>query len=183
MCLIFAGCGSAKKIAGSKRETGNYTEATTAAKADSANFRIDTTKHSATKVTYTKTEFYPPESATEVDTTEMPESRPAEITAPANKPPKAGAIKSVETLTVESQAEEKGITESGSSTEEYQSTGITSEETLEEAVSEEPAADPHKWRYIFGILVSLMLISIAIYLINRKTGLLKKIILFFKRVF
>ncbi len=175
------GCGPARKVATSRQEAGRYTETTTEDRAGNSSLFIDTTKVSDKEIIYTKVEFYPP--------TTTPEPKPpGQDSLPSNDgpvrhPPNVGPVKSIETLTVRSQEEERGITESESGTDEHRTTDITSEGAVAETTTEEPTADPYRWRYIFGILVAVIAIGTAAYFWLRKAGVWAKLAAFFKRLF
>ncbi|MDR0429231.1 MAG: hypothetical protein LBH58_01975, partial [Tannerellaceae bacterium] len=49
--------------------------------------------------------------------------------------------------------------------------------------TEQPAADPYKWRYIFGILILIIVIGVVGYFILRKNKIFISVISFFKRFF
>lgn len=208
LCLFLTGCGTAKKLTSSKQETGKYTETTTEAGKSSSSLLIDTTKVSGTEITYTKIEFYPPEPGQSVadrtkweildsiskasalkaleDLTRQKATketdRPAEE-VPNKHPPNVGAVKSIETLTIKNDTEERGITEAQSEAEVNRASEIASEATLDEATSEEPTADPYRWRYIFGILVLVIIIGTVGYFWLRKAGVFTKVASFFKKLF
>jgi hypothetical protein len=183
ICLLIflAGCGTARKVATSRQETGRYVETTTETKTGDTSLLIDTTKVSDKEITYTKVEFYPPEPATEPKPS-GPDSLPT-TQGPVRHPPNVGPVKSIETLTVKDRAEERGITESHSGTDEARKTDITAERTVTDTTTEKPAADPYRWRYILGILVAVIAIGAAAYFWFRKAGAFVKIAAFFKRLF
>jgi hypothetical protein len=181
LCLFLAGCGSARKVTTSRQEAGKYTETTTEDKTGNSSLFIDTTKVSGKEIIYTKIEFYPPEPAKQPQPP-GPDSLPTEG-GPVKHPPNVGPVKSIETLTVTSHDEERGITESESGTDEHRTTDITSEGAVSETTAEEPTADPYRWRYIFGILVAVIAIGAAAYFWLRKAGIFVKVAAFFKRLF
>lgn len=181
LCLLLTGCGAAKKLSSSKQETGAYTETTNETGKSNSTLFVDTTKVSGTEITYIKIEFYPPEPVKEPEATQ-PATEPTED-GPPKHPPNTGAVKSIETLTVKNDTEERGITEAESSTEVNRTSEITGEATLDEATSEEPTADPYRWRYIFGILVLVIIIGTVGYFWLRKAGVFTKVASFFKKLF
>jgi hypothetical protein len=179
LLLFLAGCGTARKIATSRQEAGKYTATTTEDKIGRNSLIIDTTKTSGKDITYIKIEFYPPEVMTK---TSGPDSLP-EADGPIKHPPNVGPVRNIEMLTVKSHDEQRGITESESGTDEHRATNITDETAVAEAASEEPTADPYRWRYIFGILIAVIAIGTAVYFWFRKAGIFVKIAAFFKRLF
>jgi len=50
--------------------------------------------------------------------------------------------------------------------------------TKSEKIIEQPAPDPYRWRYIFGIVVSIILLGIVAYFVFRKTKIVILIITF-----
>lgn len=193
LAVLLSGCSTPRKLAGSKKETAKTEE-----KRDetiTAEFRrtVDSTKTEGVEVTYTKIEFFPPEpdtlptkqgttktggpSKTVADT---PKNRPKE---PKEKQPpdtgKQGAIKSIETFTVKQNTEATGVTQEEQKTETTKTEEVNTDTDKETDVTEQPAADPYRWRYIFGILVLLVVGIILL----RKTKVFTAVVGFFRKLF
>lgn len=193
LAVLLSGCSTPRKLAGSTKETAKTEE-----KRDetiTAEFRrtVDSTKTEGVEVTYTKIEFFPPEpdtlptkqgttktggpSKTVADT---PKNRPKE---PKEKQPpdtgKQGAIKSIETFTVKQNTEATGVTQEEQKTETTKTEEVNTDTDKETDVTEQPAADPYRWRYIFGILI---LLAVGIILL-RKTKAFTAVVGFFRKLF
>ncbi|WP_278726203.1 hypothetical protein [Alistipes putredinis] len=193
LAVLLSGCSTPRKLAGSTKETAKTEE-----KRDetiTAEFRrtVDSTKTEGVEVTYTKIEFFPPEpdtlptkqgttktggpSKTVADT---PKNRPKE---PKEKQPpdtrKQGAIKSIETFTVKQNTEATGVTQEEQKTETTKTEEVNTDTDKETDVTEQPAADPYRWRYIFGILVLLVVGIILL----RKTKVFTAVVGFFRKLF
>lgn len=188
--VLFTSCGTQRKLASNTKKSVN-TEENRAETASSEIRRIvDSTKTEGVEVTYTKIEFFPPEPDTlpaNKDTTKAggqtkpvantQKNRPKE---PKEKQPpyegsKQGAIKSIETYTVKQKTEATGVTHEEQKTE----TAKTEEVNTDTDITEKPAADPYRWRYIFGILV---LLAIAFFFL-RKTKVFMAVAAFFRKLF
>jgi hypothetical protein len=50
-------------------------------------------------------------------------------------------------------------------------------------ITEQPAADPYRWRYIFGIVIVLAVAIALLYFSFRKTKIVASIISFVKKIF
>jgi uncharacterized membrane protein YkgB len=50
-------------------------------------------------------------------------------------------------------------------------------------IKEQPAADPYRWRYIFGIVIVIALLAVGIYFTSRKSKFVSSIISFLKAFF
>ncbi len=206
--LLFGltGCGSmrkAQKTETSRQEATQVTEqrtGTTAATGNTAEEQvtdatgiIDAIKSSATEVTYTKVEFYPPSELPDLPEKQDTGAAAAEVPertqvrkpeASQTKPPDAhrGAIKSIETYTMKHGETAKGIKKDSTRIETKKEGTTESETTIQEAVatdtevqeevSTEPAKDPYRWRYILGIVITLAVILIGAYFVLRKSKIL-----------
>jgi hypothetical protein len=119
-----------------------------------------------------KIEFYPPTAwPNEPDTIQK------------NKLPPTGAIKSIEGYTIKSVNRQTGVNEEkGTAT--TNKTGQNSTDiTGTVKVTEQPAADPYRWRYIFGIVVVTVLAGIAAWFGLRKCEFVATVISFVKKLF
>ncbi len=203
--LLFGltGCGSMRKaqktetsrqeatqVTEQRNETTASTENTAEEQVTDATGIIDAIKSSATEVTYTKVEFYPPSELpdipgkqdTEVAAAEVPErTQVRKPEASHTKPPDAnrGAIKSIETYTMKHgeaaksikkdstriETKKEGTTESETAIQEV----VTTDTEVQEEVSTEPAKDPYRWRYILGIVITLAVVLIGAYFVLRKS--------------
>ena len=194
LAVLLFSCSTPRKLAGSAKETAKTEEKrdeTTAAE-----FRriVDSTKTEGVEVTYTKIEFFPPESDTlpaNKDTTKAggqtkpvantQKNRPKE---PKEKQPpdersKQGAIKSIETYTVKQKTEATGVTHEEQKTETAKTEEVNTDTDKKTYITEKPAADPYRWRYIFGILV---LLAVAFFFL-RKTKVFTAVTAFFRKLF
>lgn len=187
------GCSTPRKLAGSTKETAKTEEKRNETTAAEIRRTVDSTKTEGVEVTYTKIEFFPPEpdtlpakqgttktggpSKTVADT---PKNRPKE---PKEKQPpdtgRQGAIKSIETFTVKQNTETTGVTQEEQKTETTKAEKVNTDTDKEVDITEKPAADPYRWRYIFGILV---LLAVGIILL-RKTKVFTAIVGFFRKLF
>lgn len=197
--LLFAfavsliGCSTPRKLAGSTKETAKTEEKRDETTAAEFRRTVDSTKTEGVEVTYTKVEFFPPEPEgreAKPDTTQTggpskpvadtPKNRPKE---PKEKQPpntgRQGAIKSIETFTVKQKAETTGVTQEEQKTETAKTEEVNTDTDKESDITEKPAADPYRWRYIFGILV---LLGVA-FLLLRKTKVFTAVAAFFRKLF
>lgn len=192
--VLLAGCSTPRKLAGSMKETAKTEEKRDETAAAEFRRTVDSTKTEGVEVTYTKIEFYPPEPdtrQTKPDTTQTggpsnpvtdtPKNRPKE---PKEKQPpdagsKQGAIKSIETYTVKQKTETTGVTQEEQKTETTKTEEVNTDTNKETDITEKPAADPYRWRYIFGILV---LLAVAFFFL-RKTKVFTAVAAFFRKLF
>lgn len=191
--VLFTSCGTQRKLASNTKESVN-TEENRAETASSEIRRIvDSTKTEGVEVTYTKIEFFPPEPDTlpaNKDTTKAggqtkpvantQKNRPKE---PKEPPPyegsKQGAIKSIETYTVKQKTEATGVTHEEQKTETAKTEEVNTDTDKKTDITEKQAADPYRWRYIFGILV---LLAVAFFFL-RKTKVFTVVAAFFRKLF
>lgn len=193
LAVLLSGCSTPRKLAGSTKETAKTEEKRDETTAAEIRRTVDSTKTEGVEVTYTKIEFFPPEpdtlptkqgttktggpSKTVADT---PKNRPKE---PKEKQPpdtgKQGAIKSIETFTVKQNTEATGVTQEEQKTETTKTEEVNTDTDKETDVTEQPAADPYRWRYIFGILVLLVVGIILL----RKTKVFTAVVGFFRKLF
>lgn len=191
--VLLTGCSMPRKLAGSTKETAKTEEKRDETTAVEIRRTVDSTKTEGVEVTYTKIEFFPPEpdtlpakqgttktggpSKTVADT---PKNRPKE---PKEKQPpdtgRQGAIKSIETFTVKQNTEATGVTQEEQKTETTKTEEVNTDTDKETDITEKPAADPYRWRYIFGILV---LLAVGIILL-RKTKVFTAVVGFFRKLF
>lgn len=161
LVLFLIGCSTPRKLAGAAKETQQVEEKRTESSKSELSLSVDTTKRTGVEVTYTKVEYYPPGPNDNFQYKEEhikePEGAKHGYTKPlsndSNKPPnKNGPIKSIEQYTYKQTAEEAGITKQEEKTEGVLDEEVNTNKTAEEETTEEPAADPYRWRYIFGII-------------------------------
>lgn len=191
--IILTGCSTPRKLAGSTKETAKTEEKRDETTAAEFRRTVDSTKTEGVEVTYTKIEFFPPEPTDrkeKPDTTQTggqskpvadtPKNRPKE---PKEKRPpdtgRYGAIKSIETFTVKQKTEAAGVTQEEQKTKTAKTEEVNTDTDKETDITEKPAADPYRWRYIFGILV---LLAVAFFLL-RKTKVFTAVAVFFRRLF
>lgn len=171
LAVLLFGCSTPRKLAGSTKETAKTEEKRDETTAAEFRRTVDSTKTEGVEVTYTKIEFFPPEPDTRQTkpdamqaggpsnpAADTPKNRPKE---PKEKQPpdtgRQGAIKSIETFTVKQKAEATGVTQEEQKTETTKTEEVNTDTDKETDITEKPAADPYRWRYIFGILVLLRL--------------------------
>lgn len=193
LSVLLAGCSTPRKLAGSTKETAKTEEKRDETTAAEFRRTVDSTKTEGVEVTYTKIEFFPPEPdtrQTKPDTmqaggpsnpvADTPKNRPKE---PKEKQPpdtgRQGAIKSIETFTVKQKAEATGVTQEEQKTETTKTEEVNTDTDKETDITEKPAADPYRWRYIFGILV---LLAVA-FCFLRKTKVFTAVAAFFGKLF
>lgn len=192
--VLLSGCSTPRKLAGSIKETAKTEEKRDETTATEFRRTVDSTKTEGVEVTYTKVEFFPPEPDTpqvKPDTTQtagptsggtdVPKNRPKEPKdkQPPNATGKQGAIKSIETLTITQKTEAAGVVQEEQKMETTKTEEVNTDTDKESDITEKPAADPYRWRYIFGILVFL---AIAFFWL-RKKKLFAGIFAFFRRLF
>ena len=180
-------------MAGSTKETAKTEEKRDETTAAEFRRTVDSTKTEGVEVTYTKIEFFPPEPDTRQTkpdamqaggpsnpAADTPKNRPKE---PKEKQPpdtgRQGAIKSIETFTVKQKAEATGVTQEEQKTETTKTEEVNTDTDKETDITEKPAADPYRWRYIFGILV---LLAVA-FCFLRKTKVFTAVAAFFRKLF
>ena len=193
LSVLLAGCSTPRKLAGSTKETAKTEEKRDETTAAEFRRTVDSTKTEGVEVTYTKIEFFPPEPDTllvKQSTTKTggpsktvagtPKNRPKE---PKEKQPpdtgRQGAIKSIETFTVKQKAEATGVTQEEQKTETTKTEEVNTDTDKETDITEKPAADPYRWRYIFGILVLL----VVVFFFLRKTKVFTAVVGFFRKLF
>lgn len=193
LAVLLTGCGASKQLAGSSKETAKTEEKRDETTAAEFRRTVDSTTAEGVEVTYTKVEFFPPEpdkQDAKPDTTQTggpskpvadtPKNRPKE---PKEKQPpdtgRQGAIKSIETFTVKQKTETTGVTQEEQKTETAKTEEVNTDTDKESDITEKPAADPYRWRYIFGILV---LLGVAFFFF-RKSKVFTTVAAFFRKLF
>lgn len=150
--IFLLGCSSKKKASETERHYSKQTEISEVENV-STQLRVDTTKISDREINYTKVTYFDPEEG---------------------KPP--DAIKQIESWTLRDKGTKKGVSDSAINNEkESKDTELIQEDALE-SNEEEPAPDPYKWRYIFYIIISFIVVGIFL----RRTTILKHISSLFK---
>jgi len=165
--LLLTGCFGSKKTSTSKHEAVKISEQITEVSISENSIFVDTSKTSNGEVTYTRIEFYHPEPI-----------EPDQVPVALGEVPVHGPVKSIETLIIKSNTEEKGITENQNIEEAVKETNINNDTEKFEATAKEPAKDPYRYRYIFGILVIIIVVAGFFWL--RKSGFIQKIVSLFK---
>ena len=173
--VFFGACSTPKKISTSSKEKTNISEVKTESKAGQSSIFTDTTKSAKGEVLYIKIEYYPP--GPEVEPGGLPE-----VDKP-KRPPDSKNIKSIESLTIKQESENKGVSEQKQDTTAAKASNINNEIIKDEESETDPAADPYKYRYIFGIIIAGLGIVIAAYFFLRKTKLFTSVISFLKNMF
>jgi cobalamin biosynthesis Mg chelatase CobN len=193
ICLLFfAGCRTPQKIISNTTESIKTSEQhNETSTAESYSF-VDTTKKAGFEINYYRIEFYPPEGPAKPDTTPnkdniVPEGAKADTKQPtagkAKADTKQPAIKSIEGYTVKSISEENGVTEEKSNTATTKDAENNTDINKDAEITEQPAPDPYRWRYILGILVLVVVVGIVAYFKLKKTKIIGKIVVFLKKLF
>lgn len=193
LAVSLIGCSTPRKLAGNTKETAKTEEKRDETMAAEFRRTVDSTKTEGIEVTYTKIEFFPPEPdtrQTKPDTmqaggpsnpvADTPKNQPKE---PKEKQPpdtgRQGAIKSIETFTVKQKTEATGVTQEEQKTETSKTEEVNTDTDKASDITEKPAADPYRWRYIFGIL---LLLAVAFFFL-RKTKVFTAVAAFFRKLF
>jgi len=192
--LLFSGCKSTKKIASNTRENIQASEKQNEVSITESYSFIDTTKKAGLEISYYKIEFYSPVGPSEPDRT-IPDNptfpfginNNIEGSNPKSKPPNTGnekgAIKSIEGYTIKAASEETGINEEKSNIIINKDAEKNIDIDRVAKVTEQPAPDLYRWRYILGICIIVALAGTGLYFGLRKTKVVKAIITFLKKVF
>lgn len=197
LCLLvgfLTGCSTPRKLIASKEEKTKVDQATKETNTGTSSTFVDTTKTDGVEITYTKIEYYPPEANREPTPepegqvtpgkTNRPEgSRSKEPTPAKKQPPNKGPIKSIEQLTIKQNSEEKGVSQSQEANASAKEEVTTTDIDKKEANTEQPAADPYRWRYILAILVIVIVAGTVVYFWLRKTKVGITVTSFIKKIF
>ena len=197
LCLLvgfLTGCSTPRKLIASKEEKTKVDQATKETNTGTSSTFVDTTKTDGVEITYTKVEYYPPETNRESTPepegqvtpgkTNRPEGNRSKEPTPAKKqPPNKGPIKSIEQLTIKQNSEEKGVSQSQEANASAKEEVTTTDTDKKEANTEQPAADPYRWRYILAILVIVIVAGTVVYFWLRKTKVGITVTSFIKKIF
>lgn len=150
-------CSSVKKLS----EMTSSSEKNTTKEENERSFietRIDTSKMSGLEITYTRIEYFDPaRNAREYETGSEPEDSvlhanniplPSEYKPPESKKPK-GAVKSIETLSVNKVFSKTGKVENRAVSESEKTNHESFKNNNIQKEQETPVPDPKRWRYIF----------------------------------
>jgi hypothetical protein len=191
LCVLFfaSGCHTPKKIVSSTAESVISNEKQNeATNSETYNF-ADTTKKQDVEINYFKIEFYPPRPDDRPDTIPdnptFPENMLGNIGGSnPNKPPNnKGAIKSIEGYKVKAKSEQSGVNESKENTQVNRNAEKNEDINRQTEIKEQPAPDPYRWRYIFAIIVSVILAGVGAYFALGKTKLITDLVSFVKKLF
>lgn len=197
LCLLvgfLTGCSTPRKLIASKEEKTKVDQATKETNTGTSSTFVDTTKTDGVEITYTKIEYYSPETNREPTPepegqvtpgkTNRPEGNRNKEPTPAKKqPPNKGPIKSIEQLTIKQNSEEKGVSQSQEANASAKEEVTTTDTDKKEANTEQPAADPYRWRYILAILVIVIVAGTVVYFWLRKTKVGITVTSFIKKFF
>lgn len=197
LCLLvgfLSGCSTPKKLIASKEEKTKVDHATKESNTGTSSTFVDTTKTNGVEITYTKIEYYPPEPNKEPvpkmegqvtpGKTGQPEGNRNKEPTPAKKqPPNKGPIKSIEQLTVKQNSQDKGVSQSQEANVSAKEETTATDTDKKEANTEQPAADPYRWRYILAILVIVIVAGTVVYFWLRKTKVGVTVSSFIKKIF
>ena len=176
-------CSSVKKLS----EMTSSSEKNTTKEENERSFietRIDTSKMSGLEITYTRIEYFDPaRNAREYETGSEPEDSvlhanniplPSEYKPPESKKPK-GAVKSIETLSVNKVFSKTGKVENRAVSESEKTNHESFKNNNIQKEQETPVPDPKRWRYIFY----LALLAVGVFLYFKRKEIFKNV----KRVF
>jgi hypothetical protein len=186
---LFSGCSTPRKVKYNASDSIKISSEQSETVVSESYVLVDTTKKRGIEINYFKIEFYPEDSTGQDSTpdTELPEAI-SDIAGvnPRPKPPnqsRKGAIKSIEGYTVKDVSEAAGVTAEVSNTEASAAANTDAKIITSGSLSEQPAPDPYRWRYILGIIISIILLSVGLYFILRKTKPIISLISFVKKLF
>lgn len=191
--VFLIGCSTPRKLAGSTKETAKTEEKRDETTAAEFRRTVDSTKTEGVEVTYTKVEFFLPEPGrmeTKPDIMQTGGSSKPVADTLKNQSKKTkekqlphigrqGAIKSIETFTIKQKTETTGVTQEEQKTEATKTEKVNTDTEKKSNITEKPAADPYRWRYIFGIL---LLLVVAFFFL-RKTKVFRGVAAFFRKLF
>jgi hypothetical protein len=187
--LFLCGCHTPKKLISSTSEQSKITDKQKEISTNETYNFADTTQKSDVEISYFKIEFYPP-----IPDEQRPNGFPdnyalslSQNNASGNpnvdKPPNKGAIKSIESYTIKSTDEQTGMSESKKNS----TSNIEAEKKADinnkVDITEQPAPDPYRWRYIFGIVISIIMLVVGLYFAFRKSKFVVSVISFLKKLF
>jgi hypothetical protein len=188
LCVfLLTDCHTPKKIVSNTKETVTSNEKQSEATISETYNFADTTKKRDVEINYFKIEFYPPAGPDDTTNT-IPDNfvLPEALLSNVNnnnikKPPNTkGGIKSIEGYTITDKSKQSGINKSKESAQVKKQAEKSGNVRKTAEIKEQPAADPYRWRYIFGIAA---LTAAAVFFLLRKSGILTKIISFFLSLF
>jgi hypothetical protein len=194
MIYLFSGCRTSRNVEYNASDSIKISSEQSETVVSESYLFVDTTKKRGIEINYFKIEFYP-EDSTGQDST--PDTELSEGTSdivgvnPSKKPPvkggkgtiKSGPIKSIEGYTVKDVSEAAGVTAEVSKTEASATANTNTKINTSESLSEQPAPDPYRWRYILGIIISIVLAVVGAYFIFRKSKPIISLISFVKKLF
>lgn len=134
--ILLFGCSSKKKASETEKHYSKQAESSEVENV-STQLRVDTTKTLDIEINYTKVTFFDPDEG---------------------KPP--DAIKQIESWTLKDKDTKRGVSDSAVNNTKQSKGSELIQEDISENNKEEPAPDPYKWRYIFYIIVSLIIVGI-----------------------
>lgn len=177
-------CSSVKKLS----EMTSSSEKNTTKEENERSFietRIDTSKMSGLEITYTRIEYFDPaRNAREYETESEPEGsvlHANNIPLPSDKPPESknpkGAVKSIETLSVNKVFSKTGKVENRAVSESEKTNHESFKDNNIQKEQETPVPDPKRWRYIFY----LALLAVGVFLYFKRKEILKNVKRFFSK--
>lgn len=177
-------CSSVKKLS----EMTSSSEKNTTKEENERSFietRIDTSKMSGLEITYTRIEYFDPaRNAREYETESEPEGsvlHANNIPLPSDKPPESekpkGAVKSIETLSINKVFSKTGKVENRAVSESEKTNHESFKDNNIQKEQETPVPDPKRWRYIFY----LALLAVGVFLYFKRKEILKNVKRFFSK--
>lgn len=179
---LLVSCGTTRKVQESRQTSYIDSMAVQEVEKKDLSRYIDTTMSAHGKITITEIEFGHP---TPIDT---PTRKSDDV--PASTPTKATlenvgeftGVKSIRQTVIESDVEEKGESRESEKQEQSKCEANAIREESDIQIEQEPTPNPHRWRYIFYI--SLLFVSVLLYL--KRVPILnwiKKILAGIRRIF
>ena len=140
---------------------------------------------SGLEITYTRIEYFDPaRNAREYETESEPEGsvlHANNIPLPSDKPPESkkpkGAVKSIETLSVNKVFSKTGKVENRAVSESEKTNHESFKDNNIQKEQETPVPDPKRWRYIFY----LALLAVGVFLYFKRKEILKNVKRFFSK--
>jgi hypothetical protein len=179
--LLLFGCRSAKKISSEVLVSQQATSGSSENISQTGYHFLDTTKKVNNKTTYFHIEFYPPEEQVKDEELKIEAEENQWPDLPLTRYP--APVKSITALTVETLAEQAGIVSDSTSTTYNAALDRQEETVVSEVSSEQPAPDPYRWRYFFGIIIVIGIAGVGIYIAARKWKIFSWIVTVFKKIF
>jgi hypothetical protein len=187
--LLFTECNAPKKLVSNTTENIKISEKQNEVSTTETYSFVDSTKKQGLEINYYKIEFYQPAGPNETDAIPdnvvLPKGVNIADSNQRTKPPNAGkgAIKSIEGYTIKAGSEQTGVNKEKSK--ETVNLEVENNRDISKMgkIAEQPASDPYRWRYILGIIISLICVGVVVYFALQKSKIITTIIAFVKKIF